>query len=433
MLPPIVYYENFLFDIPDRIYLNWTTGKMPREQVQYRDVVQDVLTSLQMDLSVDKHLVERYSGGEATRSGLENIQAVLDRASGQLTEVVITAWRQIVKNTDQKLEVSLGNGLEQDEKGIFIQLKVKEGIHTFYIRERSLGFRWFFGFILFTHFRTYRDNSRRNALFLLDEPASNLHPAAQTKLLSAFAALPNNQLVIYSTHSHHMINPEWLSGAYVVRNAGHSYEGLDLKYNASMTDIQAERYYQFAAQHPHETDLYRPIMEVLEYRPGPMELIPELVIVEGKNDYYTIRYMSEVAGLAGTLNVYPATGKDKVDSIVALYLAWGRKFLVLLDDDRGGRETRTRLIRLFGDIAADHILTLGDINKTFTGANMEDLFEAADRDRITKATFPGSLYDKGKFNTSLQRLLIEKEPISLHAKTENRFRTLLNHLRQRLS
>lgn len=433
MLPPVVYYENFLFDIPDRIYLSWATGKMPPEQVQYREVVQDVLTSLGMGLTVDKHLVGRFDAGDASRSDLENIQAVLDRASGQLTEVVISAWRQIVKNSDQRLEVSLGNGLEQDEKGVFLQLKVKEGIHTFYIRERSLGFRWFFGFILFTHFRTYRDNARRNALFLLDEPASNLHPAAQTKLLSAFAALPNNQLVIYSTHSHHMINPEWLSGAYVVRNTGHSYEGLDLRYNASMTDVRAERYYQFAAHHPNETDLYRPILDVLEYRPGPLEMIPEIVVVEGKFDFYALRYMAAIQNATDrSPNVYPATGKDKVDAIVATYLGWGRRFVVLLDDDRGGRETQSRLVRRFGDVVRDRVLTFADIDPRWKNFQMEDMFEEGDRHAIANTTFPGASFEKGKFNTSLMRLFIEREKVALSIKTRNRFKKLLSVLHARV-
>jgi hypothetical protein len=423
MLPPIVYYENFLFDFPDRIYVDWATGAMPAQQVQYRHVLQDVLTSLGMGLTIEKHLVERHESGE--RADLENIQAVLDQAGAQLTDVVITAWRQIVKSTDQKLEVTLGHGLETDDKGTYVQLKVKEGKHTFYIRERSLGFRWFFGFILFTHFRTFRDNSRRNALFLLDEPASNLHPAAQTKLLSAFDALPNNQLVIYSTHSHHMINPAWLSGAYVIRNAGHSYQGLDLGYNASMTDVQAQRYYHFAAQHPDETDLYRPILDALEHRPGPLEKIPDLVVVEGKNDYFTLHYMAEVQKLGSVPNVFPATGADKVDYVVALYLGWGRNFIVLVDDDRAGRATSARLVRQFGDVVKRRVFSLADVDSSWAGMSMEDLFDAPDQEAVTGATFPGASYEKSKFNTSLARLYIEKGSIAISKPTTARFKRLL--------
>jgi 5S rRNA maturation endonuclease (ribonuclease M5) len=426
MLPPIVYYENFLFDIPDRIYLERVGKELTAEDVVYRQVVQDVLASLGIGLTIEAHLLTRHRSGK--RADLDNIQAVLDDASAQLTDVVITAWREIVKSSDQKLEVSLGSGVDEDETGTFLQLKVKEGKQTFYIRERSLGFRWFFGFILFTHFRTYRDNSRRNALFLLDEPASNLHPAAQTKLLSAFASLPNNQLVIYSTHSHHMIKPEWLAGAYVVRNAGQDYEGLDLKYNAFMTDVKAERYFHFAAHHPKDSDLYRPILEALEYRPGPLEKIPDMVIVEGKNDYYTLRYLSEIVGLGKTrpLHVYPSTGKDKIESIVSLYLGWGRNFLVLLDGDKGGRETAAKLKKTFGSILDDRVFTLADIDPDWAGGALESLFDVADRDAVTASVFPGTTYDKGRFNTAIQANLISSKEQRFSKSTKSRFQKVFS-------
>lgn len=426
MLPPVVYYENFLFDIPDRIYLERASGKLNRDDIQYRDVLQDVLTSLNMGLTIDQHLLARHRNGE--RSDLENIQAVLDDAGAQLTDVVISAWREIVKNSDQKLEVTLGQGLEEDDTGIFLQLKVKEGKHTFYIRERSLGFRWFFGFILFTHFRTYRDNSRRNALFLLDEPASNLHPAAQTKLLSAFAALPNNQLVMYSTHSHHMITPKWLGGAFVVWNAGHSYDGLDLSYNALMTDVRAEQYFSFVAHHPKDTDLYRPILDALDYRPGPLEKVPDVVIVEGKNDYYTMKYAVEVLHLGGDekLHIFPSTGKDKTQDIVAQYIAWGKNYLVLLDGDKGGRQTAERLKREFGFIAQDRIITLADIDPQWDGFAMEDMFTRVDQDLVTAAAFPGEKYTKSKFNTALATLLLQEHVVALSAGSTKNLRRIIS-------
>jgi 5S rRNA maturation endonuclease (ribonuclease M5) len=348
--------------------------------------------------------------------------------------VVIRAWRAIVKNNEQKLEVSLGSGLEVDETGTYVQLKVKEGKSTFYIRERSLGFRWFFGFILFTHFRTYRDNSRRNALFLLDEPASNLHPAAQTKLLSAFNALPNNQLVVYSTHSHHMIKPEWLAGAYVVWNAGHSYEGLDLAYNASMTDVKAQRYFQFVSSRPNDTDLYRPILDALDYSPGPLEMIPDIVIVEGKNDWYTLKYAADVLRLhtGNSPHFYPSTGKDKTDGIVAQYLGWGRRFVVLLDADKGGRDTRERLLRQFGEIVRDRVFTLADVDASWCELEMEDLFEQAERDSITETAFPGERYVKSKFNAAVAALLIRCEEIELSQGTAERLRKLLAFVGQKL-
>lgn len=429
MFPPIIYYENFLFDFPDQIYLE-RAGAETETDDPHRAVIQDVLNSLGMKLEIEKHLVQRYRSGK--RNDLDNIQAVLDEASAQITDVVITAWREIVKKQDQPLSVSLGSSVQEDEDGkLYLQLKVREGKQTYYIRERSLGFRWFFSFVLFTHFRTYRDNQRENALFLLDEPASNLHPAAQTKLLSAFAALPNNQIVVYSTHSHHMIRPDWLAGTFVVRNAGHDYASLDLSYNAAKTEIEAERYFRYVAAHPHDTDLYRPILDALDFKPSPLERIPDLIIVEGKNDYYSLLYYAKVIAPA-TLkypNVYPSTGNDKTDDIVALYLGWGRRFTVMLDADKGGRETAERLKRMYGVVTATKIFTLEDVDSTWKDKSLEDLFTEEDQVSVIQSLYPSdTTYKKSKFNTALQAAFLNSRQLDLSEGTKQGFRKLIAFL-----
>jgi ABC-type dipeptide/oligopeptide/nickel transport system ATPase subunit len=56
-------------------------------------------------------------------------------------------------------------------------------------------------------------------LFLLDEPASNLHSSAQAELLESFEKPLDRCSLIYTTHSHHLINVRWLDTAYVGKNA----------------------------------------------------------------------------------------------------------------------------------------------------------------------------------------------------------------------
>ena len=428
MFPPIIYYENFLFDFPDKIYLSDTQKLNP-----YRDVVQDVLNSLGQHLTIQQHLVARHATGK--RNALDTVQAVLDEASAAITDVVITAWRQIVKKVDTQLAIALGSGLEEDTDGPYIQLKVKEGRQTFYIRERSLGFRWFFSFVLFTHFRTFRDNQRENALFLLDEPASNLHPAAQTKLLSAFTSLPNRQIVIYSTHSHHMIDPAWLGGALVIKNTGQDYSGLDLSYNAAKTEITATRYFEYVSANPDDTDFFRPILDALEYRPGPLELVPNIVVVEGKNDYYTLRFMFEktrISQLVG-INVYPSTGKEKTEFILALYLAWGRSIMVLLDADRGGRETAARLKKEYGAILDRRVFTLEDVDPAWRDRSMEDLFSQDDKLLFVKEAFPDEThFTKSKMNTGLQVAFLQGTKLSLSAEALQNFSKLQTFIAREL-
>ena len=96
------------------------------------------------------------------------------------------------------------------EHDIFISFQIRDGTRRFNVNDRSLGFRWFFAFMLFTQFRVARV-STRPLLFLFDEPASNLHAAAQQKLIDCFPEIAKgSHALAYTTHSHYMIEPKWL-------------------------------------------------------------------------------------------------------------------------------------------------------------------------------------------------------------------------------
>jgi hypothetical protein len=431
---PIIYYQNFLFDFPEKIYIARKDGTpLAPPAPFYKAVIQDVLNSMGKDLTIESHLTQRFLSGKT--HDVAAMESVLYKLAAKIETEVFTAWKQLLKISGEGLSITLGQTLESDEDGIYLQLKVKEGDQTYQIKERSLGFRWFFAFVLLTHFRSYRQKTLTNAVFLLDEPASNLHPTAQTKLLSAFDKLPNNQTVIYATHSHHMINPRWLAGTFVVKNQAKEYSDLDVKYNSFMTDVSADHYFRFVASYPQDTDYFRPILDALDYQPSKLELVPNLVIVEGKNDYYSLRYLQEIIirRQENAIHFYPSTGKDKTDYIAALYLAWGRPFIVALDDDKGGHETKRRLTRDFGPIMEAKIFLLGDIHARWKGFSHEDLFTKKDQINIIQTIYPASKeYDKSKFNLGIQDCLINSRRLDLYKTTLNNFDRLLSFLDRKL-
>ena len=431
MLPPVVYYENFLFDIPDKIYLD--TDISVENNSYYREVLQDVLNSLNQKLNIEKHLLKRFISGKS--KDIENIEAVLDMASAKITDIVITVWQEILKSDDNNLFISLGNAIEKDEFGHFIQVKVREDNRSYYIRERSLGFRWFFSFVLFTYFRTFRNVSKENALFLLDEPASNLHSSAQTKLLREFEKVAENQVIIYTTHSHHMINPKWLSGTFVVKNEGINYETVDMSFNANLTNIVADSYYQFASQNPNQDNYFKPILDALDVQPGPLEFIPEMVMFEGRNDYYTLKYIKELNYVETDTDkyLYPGNGRDNVIPFIALYLAWGRNFLVVLDDDKGGRATKKKALSMFGPVVENRIFTLQDVESYWGNFEMENLFAHNDNMRVIHQ-LDGAItgFDKTRFNKALEKCWQEKIKVDLTKRTIDRFKKLFTFIDNKL-
>jgi len=223
-LPRIVYFPTFLFDFPDRIY---PEGDDSEINAYYVQVIQDVLDSQGDGLNVQKHIIERIAKVRkehetpATffpflfqRDEKKQIGAVLQKASNEMSSVIFGSWNEILGRNVTGKRVQIDWLLDGDKSNApCLELSIVDGQSKYSLSERSLGFRWFFSFLLFTQFRRNRKNDRAT-LFLFDEPAANLHSKAQMKLLDSFARIAHGSTyIIYSTHSHDMVNPLWLEKA----------------------------------------------------------------------------------------------------------------------------------------------------------------------------------------------------------------------------
>ena len=424
LLPPIIYYPNFLFDFPNRIYLEESSTE-DKEQKIYRAVLNDILDTFNEGLNIKDHIVNRLKN--PTEANKESLDATIDRMSAQITKIVFDAWGQIFASNGK--EIKLNPSINTVDNLAYLEFKLKEGLEQFQISERSLGFKWFFTFLLFTEFRKNRKHEKGEILFLLDEPASNLHSTAQKKLLSTFENLVTNCKLIYTTHSHHLINPKWLSGAYIVRNKAIDYNGFDG--SPENTDVEATIYKQFVTAHPEQRTYFQPILDAIEYSPSSLEEVSNIVLTEGKNDYYTFRYMAEVILRDEDYDIkfYPGNGADRNNQIIATYLAWGRDFNIFLDGDKAGEEAKTRYIKEFGVVVHDNITTLKDVDPTFAFAT-EQLFTPQELLDIQKTFDPtATAYNKSAFNTALQNLFISEQEITISAETKVKFKKVLDFLK----
>ncbi|MFA6459321.1 MAG: AAA family ATPase [Candidatus Paceibacterota bacterium] len=400
IFPEIIFYRDFLSKFPEKIYLD---SKDPKEK-QYLSIVEDILTTIDPSYDVTKSLLARLaSPTDANRQALEAIENAM---GAKISKVVFDAWTKI-QNVSKK-EIVVKAEQETATSRYYIRLSVKDGHQTYAIAERSLGFRWFFTFLLYTEFRKERITTSGEILFVLDEPASNLHQTAQKSLLETFRTITSKSRLIYTTHSHHLINPEWLSSAYIIKNKGLEYKEND-DFNLTKTEIEAYKYKQFVSQYPTQTSYFQPILDVLDYQPGLLEMIPNIVITEGKFDYFTFRYFKEVIGsdTEFNFNFYPGHGASNLDLPIALYESWGKKYVALLDSDKEGRDQKARYIKELSDNS--HILTLEDAVATLKNLSLEKVFTDSERLEISKE-FNSSLtkYNKGAFNTGIQTLLTQK-------------------------
>ena len=438
-MPKIIYYQNFLFEFPEKIYLEEMEGES-REQAEYRQILQDILSSIEDDLTVQDSLLERAQNREQ-QSYKAALDQLLLKMSHKLNEEILGRWDTIFKGTQEK-KVNISCNSENSESGDarhFIELKVEQGADSYSINDRSLGFRWFFSFLIFTSFRKSRMSDPGETLFLLDEPASNLHQSSQQKLLQDLANIVSDCKLIYSTHSHHMINPSWLAGTYIVKNKAINYDNPE-EAQTTDTNISVTPYNHFVSQHPEESDHFQPILDALDYRPSQLEMVPELIFTEGKNDYYTFKYVNELIFRDKyPLYFYPGAGAGKYERIFRLYLAWNRKFIALFDSDGAGEKERRLYMKKMGPELDNRVFTLKDVAKSWTKMETEDLFlSVAEKNKIIQTCFhdyvvPAEGYDKSKFNTAIQSLYINKKTYEFNKATLARFEKVFAFLQEKLA
>lgn len=427
LLPKIVYYPNFLSDFPSKIYLEPYTNEDEKQPI-YRKILQDILDFLNDNLTLGEHIIERIKNN--SEEDRESLEALLNKMGSQMTKKIFNAWETMFdKKVKKEILFQIGN----DEKGNYIEVKLKENDERYNIEERSLGFKWFFTFLLFTEFRKNREDDSGETLFLLDEPAYNLHSTAQLKLLKTFEKLAENCKLIYTTHSHHLIEPKWLGGAFIIKNNTLDYENEE-EFNSEDTDIKTIPYRQFVATNPNDTTYFQPILDKLEYQPSLLEEVPNIAIGEGKSDYYTFKYIKEVILEDETngINFYPGNGVDKLENLFRLYLAWGRDFVGVFDSDRAGKSAKINYIKKIGSDVEGKIFTLEEIDSNWKNFATESLFTEAEKILIIKTVFGIEEYDKSKFNNAIQQLYIDKTNIELSTETLDNFKKIFEFIKGKL-
>ncbi|MBP3838418.1 MAG: AAA family ATPase [Prevotella sp.] len=429
LMPRIIYYENFLFEFPERIYL---TGKRS-ENNAYKDILEDIVQDIIPNGSIQTSLADNYQNSD---SGAQDIfDAIKSKLQDKIGREVFSSWGSLFNSTDMQPTIEMRFGMEPIDNGqdFYVEIKIKENTDLFYISERSLGFQWFFSFLFFILFRKNRKTDLGETLFLLDEPASNLHSSAQKKLLSTFERFVDDKekplKLLYTTHSHYMINPQWLEGAFVVKNEAIDYQNLIG--NSSTTDIKAIPYKKFVSQYPNQQDYYQPVLDALDYQPGLLEKVANIIITEGKNDYYTLSYMNEVLldKKYKKIHLMPGAGCNKNCTVIQLYMAWNKSFLILLDGDKAGVKSKTEYIKMFGEPIKERIGVYNDFVPEIGNTMMEDIFSEEEKLNITQRfDKTATKYNKSAFNTAIQSALINKERIVLSKETIDKFDRLLAEL-----
>lgn len=433
--PSILYHPNFLYDFPEKIYLD-ARDNDSKLQKEYRNVLQDILTYLNTDkqhYNIDTHILKRLQ--DNWPGDRESAEATLLKVWNILNQKILENWKSIfsLDKQNRSIRVKWNSEWQDENLRYYITINVEQSDWSYSISERSLWFRWFFSFLLFTEFRKARwSENSEEILFLLDEPASNLHQNCQKELLKLFDEISKNSKIIYSTHSHHLIDPKYLMSTYIIRNTAMSYEWIWEE--SDNTNIECILYKNFVASYKDQENHYKPILDAIDYSQSYLEQTDNMVYLEWKNDYYTLKYMANILKIdVKKIHFYPWASADKYDSIFRLNLATNLKFIAIFDWDSAGEKARSKYIKDISIELESKIFTLKDIDENFGWFTTESLFTEEDKIKIIQ-NFNKDLikYEKSAFNAWIQNLFLSWEDLLYSWDTIKNFKKLFDFIKKKL-
>lgn len=379
LIPSIYYFPTFIFNQPEKIKISG--GNQSVIDKIYTRILDNIAHSTPNTLNIEEHIIDRaFSDDESVK---ETLQSSLDQMSSLITTKVFGLWRNILQGDVTGKEILLV--LTKDSsRNVYIQFQVKQGSSRYSFIERSLGFRWFFSFLLFTLFN--KKENDKNILFLLDEPASNLHAKAQEELLKSFQQVTkDNNQIIYSTHSHYLINPMWLDQAYIVSNQATNYDYIDdrdQKLNEN-TLISLDTYRNYVKNNPTKTTYFQPILDKLQVTPSMLDCIKPSVLVEGKSDYLILEYARKVLlDSKDNIGILPLSGATKCEALISILKGWGVPFFIIFDDDKAGR-AMMNTVKSDYFLSDKTVLTLKDFDDSLAGKEISSLLSESDHQIIS--------------------------------------------------
>lgn len=445
-LPRIVYFPTFLFDFPDKVLIS---DDNPPENVEanayFRSMIEEALTSIEGDYDLQTHIVDRVLNHEKGSSfalwfpvyqqsnSNRQVRATLKELSNSITKEVFGRWEAVLGTKIHGKKLKLEPIIEAGPDGsrmVYLTFEIEDSDHIYKVSERSLGFRWFFSFLLFTKYFT--GNKHRESIFLFDEPAANLHSMAQNKLLASLADIAGDRnIIIYTTHSHHLINPLWLENTYIVSNGIPNDDDIvNVEYEDANADIRAEKYKRFVGNHPQRHHYFQPILDKLQIRPLPIEARQGGVITEGKSDFYILNWYKKYHATDLKINFLPVEGAGNASALISLNLGLAQDFVVLLDSDGAGNRAKEKYLTKL-PIRETQVVQIGDI---FSGKKqIEDLISNDVKSQIRSSFSSSTKKSKDLILIAFSQDLYGKMKITADEETLENLKKLIDSLAERLA
>ncbi len=283
-----------------------------------------------------------------------------------LNNTLAKEWEKFTLEEGSRLDVDIQYAATENKLNLFIKENIAGNDRYFGIQDRSKGFYWFFNFVMKLEFNPkVRSMDDMDTIYLLDEPGSYLHSSAQAKLCEKLASLSKNNVVIYCTHSHYLLDPDKIPLSYI-KIAQKSGDGsVKLVSLPEYKDDQKDK--RLAIQ---------PIIDALKIKPFIADFNFEyLCIVEGIYDYYIFEMFQ---GEKYNLKFLPAVNADSVKYFISIAIGWRVKYVAMWDNDAEGKKEFTKAQGFFGEHEAAKFLLLPSDNPRKKSFILQDLFAGGD-------------------------------------------------------
>lgn len=229
-----------------------------------------------------------------------------------------------------------------------------------------------FAYHLYTHLRQLRGN-----IFLFDEPNNGFHATAQELLLRFLRGLSaKGNLVIVSTHSEHLIDPDHLTGVRLMTADDQGYLCVRNKWNAATNGSG-----DFLA--------FRPILDAIGLRYGMncLTIRDKVIVTEGVTELMYLQAFRQLLGYTCELRIAPATGDETIRPVVALLISQGLCFKVVVDTTVRGKSVKMKLQEGYG--IPDTAIYEVEVPSSFPqalGSGIEDVFSKNDFAQLLEYT-----------------------------------------------
>ena len=244
----ILYYEDFMFSIPKVVRFKKKGANIEdKENIlnsktnqEWQKIFSDILTGSFNDKSDKLSCKTRSFQDDVIDFTMEdkqserNIKKTRVAQMGQHLTKLLNHWIEEHKTDISEVVIEMIDNTQGFvDYTIQVLSKQKE---PYKMSERSKGLQWTFCFNIYTNIRKERHSN--GFIFLLDEPASNLHISLQGKMLKEMENLcKNKNLVVYSTHAPDLIDLENVDNWYFAKNEA---QEMDTETNISLSKDKAD-------------------------------------------------------------------------------------------------------------------------------------------------------------------------------------------------